>query len=144
MISSFVLPSISEVIYLLSVRGIGQKPFFIKGLRIVKGLFRRKPIQTVCFPLQGGEVKQFRRGCGLFLFFKGSTNGLRFLASRFHLPRRRFVVLPFGKGGNAANVQPDDMIFLFLKAADCIVAVYQHSKGGAFALCRHSMFYGRG
>ena len=110
--------------------GIGQKPFFIKGLRIVKGLFRRKPIQTVCFPLQGGEVKQFRRGCGLFLFFKGSTNGLRFLASRFHLPRRRFVVLPFGKGGNAANVQPDDMIFLFLKAADCIVAVYQHSKGG--------------
>ena len=25
--------------------GIGQKPFFIKGLRIVKGLFRRKPIQ---------------------------------------------------------------------------------------------------
>ena len=32
--------------------------------------------------------------------------------------------------GNAANVQPDDMIFLFLKAADCIVAVYQHSKGG--------------
>ena len=26
--------------------------------------------------------------------------------------------------------QPDDMIFLFLKAADCIVAVYQHSKGG--------------
>ena len=110
--------------------GIGQKPFFIKGLRIVKGLFRRKPIQTVCFPLQGGEVKQFRRGSGLFLFFKGSTNGLRFLASRFHLPRRRFVVLPFGKGGNAANVQPDDMIFLFLKAADCIVAVYQHSKGG--------------
>ena len=56
-----------------------------------------------------------------FLFFKGSTNGLRFLASRFHLPRRRFVVLPFGKGGNAANVQPDDMIFLFLKAADCII-----------------------
>lgn len=48
--------------------GIGQKPFFIKGLRIVKGLFRRKPIQTVCFPLQGGEVKQFRRGCGLFSF----------------------------------------------------------------------------
>jgi len=33
-------------------------------------------------------------------------------------------------GGNAANVQPDDMIFFFLKAADCIVAVYQHSKGG--------------
>ena len=48
--------------------GIGQKPFFIKGLRIVKGLFRRKPIQTVCFPLQGGEVKQFRRACFLFLF----------------------------------------------------------------------------
>ena len=67
-----------------------------RGLRIIKGLFRRKPVQAVGFALQRGKVKQLRRCNGLFLFFKRSANGLRFLASRFHLPRRRFVVLPFG------------------------------------------------
>ena len=62
---------------------------------------------------------------GLFLFFEGSTNGLRFLASRFHLLRCRFVVQPFGQSRNTARVQTDNMIFFFLKAADRIVAVYQ-------------------
>ena len=110
--------------------GIGQKPLFIEGLRIIKGLFRRKPVQAVGFALQRGKVKQLRRCNGLFLFFEGSTNGLRFLASRFHLLRCRFVVQPFGQSRNTARVQTDNMIFFFLKAADRIVAVYQHGKGG--------------
>lgn len=58
------------------------------------------------------------------------ANGLRFLASRFHLLRRRFFVQPFGQSRNTARVQTDNMIFFFLKAADRIVAVYQHGKGG--------------
>ena len=49
--------------------GIGQKPLFIEGLRIIKGLFRRKPVQAVGFALQRGKVKQLRRCNGLFLFF---------------------------------------------------------------------------
>ena len=45
---------------------------------IVMGIFDERCIRD----RQGGEVKQFRRGCGLFLFFKGSTNGCLLYTSR--------------------------------------------------------------
>lgn len=51
-----------------------------------------------------------------------------FLYYRYSKPYT--VVLDAGHGGVDVGSSADDMIFLFLKAADCIVAVYQHSKGG--------------
>ena len=46
---------------------IGQQSLFIKGLRQIKGLFRGIAVNTVCFALQTGEVKELRRRYRLFL-----------------------------------------------------------------------------
>ncbi len=50
------LARISSVKYWLSVRGDRSAAFFIELLGIVKGLLCGIAIDTVCLPLQGGEV----------------------------------------------------------------------------------------
>ena len=47
--------------------GIGQQFLFVKLLGVIKGLFCGKTEQTVCFPLQGGQVIELGRLFCLFL-----------------------------------------------------------------------------
>ena len=53
---------------------ISKQTLFIQGLCKVKGLLCGISEQAVCFPLQRSKVKELRRGCGLFLFYKGSAD----------------------------------------------------------------------
>ena len=66
---------------------IGQQSLFIKGLRQIKGLFRGIAVNAVCFALQTGEVKEFRRGCGFLFSGNGNAYCLCCFASGFQFVR---------------------------------------------------------
>jgi len=66
---------------------ISKQLLFVQGLRQIKGLFCGIAVNAVCFPLQAGKVKEFRRGNGFLLAGNGSTNRLCRFASGFQIPR---------------------------------------------------------
>ena len=112
---------------ILTVRaGIGQQFLFVKLLGIIKGLLGGETEQTVCFPLQGGQVIELGRLFCLFLPLDRRTDsrcpgtGLSQSVGLVH-------------AGNAstarfqtAGLDADCVILFFLKAQDFCVPVHQH------------------
>ena len=109
--------------------GIGQQLLFIELLGIVKGLLGGKSKQTVCLPLQGGEVIEARRLLRLFLPCYRHTNSLRHFTGGFQ--RLGVVCASHAFTGrlHAARRNLDDVVFLFLEAADLGLPVNQHFEG---------------
>ena len=112
---------------ILAVRaGIGQQFLFVKLLGVIKGLFCGKTEQTVCFPLQGGQVIELGRLFCLFLPFDRSTNGS--CACAFFFERicgfciRNAPTVCF----QAAGMDADRIILFFLEAQDFCIPVHQH------------------
>ena len=112
---------------ILAVRaGIGQQFLFVKLLGVIKGLFCGKTEQTVCFPLQGGQVIELGRLFCLFLPLDRRTDsrcpgtGLSQSVGLVH-------------AGNAstarfqtAGLDADRVILFFLEAQDFCIPVHQH------------------
>ena len=112
---------------ILAVRaGIGQQFLFVKLLGVIKGLFCGKTEQTVCFPLQGGQVIELGRLFCLFLPLDRSTDGN--CTRAFFFERicgfciRNAPTVCF----QAAGMDADRVIFFFLEAQDFCVPVHQH------------------
>ena len=106
--------------------GIGQQFLFVKLLGVVKGLLGGETEQTVCFPLQGGQVIELGRLFCLFLPFDRSTNGS--CACAFFFERicgfciRNAPTVCF----QAAGMDADRIILFFLEAQDFCIPVHQH------------------
>ena len=109
--------------------GIGQQLLFIKLLGIVKGLLGGKSKQPVCLPLQGGEVIEAGRLLRLFLPCYRHTNGLRRFTGGFQGLGVVCVFHAFTGRLHAARRDLDDVVFLFLEAADLGLPVNQHFEG---------------
>ena len=106
--------------------GIGQQFLFVKLLGVIKGLFCGKTEQTVCFPLQGGQVIELGRLFCLFLPLDRRTDsrcpstGLSQSVGLVHAgnaPAVRF---------QAAGLDADRVILFFLEAQDFCIPVHQH------------------
>ena len=106
--------------------GIGQQFLLVKLLGIIKGLLCRKSEQTVCFPLQGGQVIELGRLFCLFLPPNGRADCICTCAFFFericgfcirNAPTVRF---------QAAGLDADRVILFFLEAQDFCVPVHQH------------------
>jgi len=106
--------------------GIGQQFLFVKLLGVIKGLLGGETKQTVCFPLQGGQVIELGRLFCLFLPFDRSTNGS--CACAFFFERicgfciRNAPTVRF----QAAGLDADRIILFFLEAQDFCIPVHQH------------------
>ena len=109
--------------------GIGQQLLFVKLLGIVKGLLGGKSKQAICLPLQGGEVIEAGRLLRLFLPCYRHTNGLRRFTGGFQGLGVVCVSYAFTGRLHAARRDLDDVVFLFLKAADLGLPVNQHFEG---------------
>ena len=112
---------------ILAVRaGIGQQFLFVKLLGVINGLFCGKAEQTVCFPLQVGQVIELGRLFCLFLPFDRSTNGS--CACAFFFERicgfciRNAPTVRF----QAAGLDADRVILFFLEAQNFCIPVHQH------------------
>ena len=112
---------------ILAVRaGIGQQFLFVKLLGVIKGLFCGKTEQTVCFPLQGGQVIELGRLFCLFLPLDRRTDS-RCPGTGF------FQSVGLVHAGNASTVcfqtaglDADCVIPFFLEAQDFCIPVHQH------------------
>ena len=106
--------------------GIGQQFLFVKLLGIIKGLLCRETEQTVCLPLQGGQVIELGRLFCLSLTLDRSTDGGCSGTSRFqsvglvHAGNAPTVCF------QAARLDADRVILFFLEAQDFCVPVHQH------------------
>ena len=112
---------------ILAVRaGIGQQFLFVKLLGVIKGLFCGKTEQTVCFPLQSGQVIELGRLFCLFLPLDRSTDGN--CTRAFFFERicgfciRNAPTVCF----QAAGMDADRVILFFLEAQDFCIPVHQH------------------
>ena len=92
----------------------------------VKGLLCRVPVDTVCFPLQRGKVKELRRYSGFIFTGQGSADSRRRFAGRFQFAR--FIsgadlrACRFCAGEHKAHM----VIFFFLEVHNGSVPVYKH------------------
>ena len=112
---------------ILAVRaGIGQQFLFVKLLGVIKGLFCGKTEQTVCFPLQGGQVIELGRLFRLFLTPNGYADCICTRAFFFEqicgFCIRNSLTVRF----QAAGMNADRVILFFLEAQDFCVPVHQH------------------
>ena len=112
---------------ILAVRaGIGQQFLFVKLLGIIKGLFCGKTEQTVCFPLQGGQVIELGRLFCLFLPLDRRTDsrcpGTGFSQSVGLVHASNASAARF----QAAGLDADRVILFFLEAQDFCIPVHQH------------------
>ena len=105
---------------------ISKQLLFVQGLRQIKGLFCGISVNAVCFPLQAGKVKEFRRGNGFLLAGNGSTNRLCRFASGFQIPGFVCGVDLRACGFHAAEGQAHMVVFFFLKGGNGGVPVYKH------------------
>ena len=106
--------------------GIGQQFLFVKLLGVIKGLLCRETEQTVCLPLQSGQVIEFGRLFCLFLPLDRSTDGSCTRAFFFEricdFCNRNAPAVRF----QAAGLDADRVILFFLEAQDFCVPVHQH------------------
>ena len=106
--------------------GIGQQFLFVKLLGIIKGLFCGKTEQTVCFPLQGGQVIELGRLFCLFLPLDRRTDsrcpGTGFSQSVGLVHASNASAARF----QAAGLDADRVILFFLEAQDFCIPVHQH------------------
>ena len=112
---------------ILAVRaGIGQQFLFVKLLGVIKGLFCGKTEQTVCFPLQGGQVIELGRLFCLFLPLDRKTDsrcpGTGFSQSVGLVHASNASAARF----QAAGLDADRVILFFLEAQDFCIPVHQH------------------
>ena len=112
---------------ILTVRaGIGQQFLFVKLLGIIKGLLCRETEQTVCFPLQGGQVIELGRLFCLFLPLDRRTDsrcpGTGFSQSVGLVHASNASAARF----QAAGLDADRVILFFLEAQDFCIPVHQH------------------
>ena len=112
---------------ILAVRaGIGQQFLLVKLLGVIKGLFCRKTEQTVCFPLQGGQVIELGRLFCLFLPLDRKTDsrcpGTGFSQSVGLVHASNASAARF----QAAGLDADRVILFFLEAQDFCIPVHQH------------------
>ena len=106
--------------------GIGQQFLFVKLLGVIKGLFCGKTEQTVCFPLQGGQVIELGRLFCLFLPLDRKTDsrcpGTGFSQSVGLVHASNASAARF----QAAGLDADRVILFFLEAQDFCIPVHQH------------------
>ena len=112
---------------ILAVRaGIGQQFLFVKLLGVIKGLFCGKTEQTVCFPLQGGQVIELGRLFCLFLPLDRKTDsrcpGTGFSQSVGLVHASNASAARF----QAARLDADRVILFFLEAQNFCIPVHQH------------------
>ena len=112
---------------ILAVRaGIGQQFLLVKLLGVIKGLFCRKTEQTVCFPLQGGQVIELGRLFCLFLPLDRRTDsrcpgtGIFQSVGLVHAGNASTVCF------QTAGLDADCVIPFFLEAQDFCIPVHQH------------------
>ena len=79
--------------------------------------------------MEGGEVKEFGRLDGLFLFVRGNTNRLPVLACCLDGSGSVLLRNPFTHRLHARKSKSHMVIFFFLKEHDLSVTLCQHSKG---------------
>ena len=106
--------------------GIGQQFLFVKLLGIIKGLLCRESEQTVCLPLQGGQVIELGWLFRLFLPLNRSTDCICACAFFFEricgfCIRNAFTVCP-----HTAGLDADCVILFFLETQYFRVPVHQH------------------
>ena len=112
---------------ILAVRaGIGQQFLFVKLLGVIKGLFCGKTEQTVCFPLQGGQVIELGRLFCLFLPLDRSTDDSCTRAFFFERICGFCIRNASAVRFQAAGLDADRIILFFLETQDFCVPVHQH------------------
>ena len=112
---------------ILAVRaGIGQQFLFVKLLGVIKGLFCGKIEQTVCFPLQGGQVIELGRLFCLFLPLDRRTDSRCPGTGLF----QSVGLVHVGNASTArfqtAGLDADRIILFFLEAQNFCIPVHQH------------------
>ena len=106
--------------------GIGQQFLFVKLLGIIKGLLGGETEQTVCLPLQGGQVIELGRLFCLFLPLDRSTDGNCTRAFFFEKICGFCIRNASAACFQAAGLDADRVIFFFLEAQDFCIPVHQH------------------
>ena len=112
---------------ILAVRaGIGQQFLFVKLLGIIKGLLRRKSEQTVCLPLQGGQVIEFERLFCPFLPMDRCADRHCAHAGFFERICGFCIRNAFAIRFQTAGLDTDRVILFFLETQDFCIPVHQH------------------
>ena len=106
--------------------GIGQQFLFVKLLGVIKGLFCGKTEQTVCFPLQGGQVIELGRLFRLFLSPNGRADCICTCAFFFERICGFCIRNASAVRFQAAGLDADRIILFFLEAQDFCIPVHQH------------------
>ena len=106
--------------------GIGQQFLFVKLLGVIKGLFCGKTEQTVCFPLQGGQVIELGRLFRLFLSPNGRADCICTCAFFFERICGFCIRNASAVRFQAAGLDADRIILFFLEAQNFCIPVHQH------------------
>ena len=107
---------------------IGKQLLFIQGLCQIKGLFCGVAVNTVCFPLQAGKVKELWRGYGFLFVGYRNTNRLCSFASSFQGIGFGTVGKSFAYRFCAGEHKAHMMVFFFLECVNGCVPINQHFK----------------
>ena len=109
--------------------GIGQQLLFVEGLCIVQGLLGRVAKDTVCFPLQGGQVIELGGILLLLLPDSRSTDHRIFRTVGQRGLRLGKILESLGQCFHAIQFQLHMIEFLFFEHGDLAVTLHQHGQG---------------
>ena len=111
--------------------GIGHQFLLIQRLGIIQGLLRRKPENTVCIPLQAGQIVEKRRPFGLLLAFYGLNHSFPgLLAFGQQLLCHAFFLKALAGGGKAVHCKLHGVEGLGLEGRNFRIPHHHHCQSG--------------